>query len=129
MPHQYIISVLHKLFKLYFNDGLKDQQGYRKYLTVIETDCVSTKKKCGFYNYTIEQRKIMINHLIKECYFAVCDLSQWKLTQLYFVTNLYLYEFEPNLFFSQIRTDNNWLFNVLKIFLFTTSETVRDYYL
>ena len=39
------------------------------------TDPVWTKKKSGFYSYIMRQIKILINHLIRECYFTVGKLA------------------------------------------------------
>ena len=57
--------ILHKLIKFFFNVRCKEQKGYRKYLTVMKTDCVWSKKKCGFNSYTMYKAKIMLNYLIK----------------------------------------------------------------
>ena len=48
LPHQDLIRVLHKLDKFSFNRGCKDYQGYRRYLRVIWTNYVCTKKKRRF---------------------------------------------------------------------------------
>ena len=59
LPHQDFIRFLHNFVEFSFNSGCNDQKGYRKYLKVVATACVWTKKKRGYNSYIIQQIKIM----------------------------------------------------------------------
>lgn len=48
------------------NAGCNEQKGYRKYLTLMGT--VYINKKCRFNSYAMQQIKVVMSYLIKECY-------------------------------------------------------------
>ena len=63
--------------------------------------------------------KIMINHLIKECYFPVCNLVLLQcifipvgIDSVPFWTDLYLYDYEDDFISNLIKTDKSRAINL-----------------
>ena len=101
LPHDDLINVLHEMIEFAFNGGKFKSKGNRKYLTVFNNSCYWTKKTHGHKSFTKQKIKILVSHLIRECYFKFSNLVLRQeigipmgIDPAPFWANLYLYFYE-----------------------------------
>ena len=101
LPHDDLIRVLHEMIDFAFNGGKFKNKGNRKYLTVFNNYSYWTKKSRGSNSFSRNKIKLLVTHLIKECYFKFSNLVLRQgigipmgIDPAPFWANLYLYYYE-----------------------------------
>lgn len=74
LPHDDLIRVLHEMVDFAFDGGKFKSKGSRKYLTVFNNYSYWTKKSHGHHSFTRSKVKLLVTHLIQECYFQFSNL-------------------------------------------------------
>ena len=95
-----------------FNGGKFKSKGSRKYLTVFNNYSYWTKKSHGHNSFTRSKIKILVTHLIKECYFQFTNLVLRQgigipmgIDPAPHWANLYLYSYEEKHVSSLMKSD------------------------
>ena len=72
--HDDLITVLNQLIDFVFKGGRKKADGSKQFMTVKGNLCYFSKKKSTDTTYSIRQIKMMVDHLISQSFFSVCNL-------------------------------------------------------
>ena len=112
LPHDDLIRVLHKMIDFAFDGGKFKAKGSRKYLTVFNSYCYWTNKSKGHNSFSRSGIKLLVTHLIKECYFQFSNLVLRQSIGIPMGidpappwANLYLYSYEESHVTSLMKSD------------------------
>lgn len=101
LPHDDLIRILHEMVDFAFNGGKFKGKGSRKYLTVFNTYSYWTQKSHGHNSFSRNKIKVLVTHLIKECYFQFSNIVLRQcigipmgIDPAPYWANLYLYSYE-----------------------------------